>query len=204
MSLLQRRLDSWKKFVPQLQVADIILTRNDHSLISRGIRGATKSYWNHSVIVFSVPDKHTHFNNTLVISAENHGIEIHRLQRYTNHFDYIDIGVKRIPDLTPVLRKEVVSYVLNNLDIPYDFTRIFGLLIKFFQQVLFHKRGYLKRYLTHQDAFICSAFIQKAFYEVVTPERKFNVILKNDFDAMTMLDEVTPARRGRQVRVQGR
>jgi hypothetical protein len=193
MSVMNKRSEAWKKFAPELRVADIILTHNERSALSRGIQAATGSYWNHTVIVFSVPDKATHFNNTLVISAENHGIEIHRLQRYTAHFDYIDIGVKRVPDLSPALREKVVSYVLNNLDIPYDFTRLVGLLVKFIQQKLFHKQGYLKRYLSHQDAFICSAFIQKAFYEVVPSERKFDVILKNDFDAITMLDEVTPS-----------
>lgn len=190
---MSKRLETWRKIEPQLQVADIILTRNERSLISRGIRAATGSYWNHAVIVFSVPNKKANFNNTLVISAENRGIEIHRLQRYTHHFDFVDVGVKRVPGLNPELREEVVSYVLNNLDIPYDFTRLIGLLIKFFQQTVFHKKGYLKHYLTRQDAFICSAFIQKAFYEVMPPERKFEVVLKNDFDAMTMLDEVTPA-----------
>jgi hypothetical protein len=193
MSLMTNRFDAWQKFVPQLEVADIILTRNEKSIISKSIRAATKSYWNHVVIVFSVPDKKTHFNNTLLISAEDHGIEIHRLQRYTNHFDFVDIGVKRVPGLSREMRENVVSYVLNNLDIPYDFTRLLGMVLKFFEQALFHRPGYLKRYLVRQDAFICSAFIQKAFYEVVPPEQKFNVILKNDFDAMTMLDEVTPA-----------
>lgn len=190
---MTKRLEAWKNFEPQLQVADILVVRNERSFISRGIQLATGSYWNHVAIVFSVPDHKMNFNNILLISAENHGIEIHRIQRYTSHFEYIDVGVKRVPRLDEMLRKNVASYVLNNLDIPYDYTRILGLLMKSIQQIVFKKKGYLKHYLTHQDAFICSAFIQKAFYEVVAPERKFDVILKNDFDAMTMLDEVTPA-----------
>ncbi len=193
MSLKQKRIEAWTKIEPQLQVADIILVR-ERSLLSRTVRGVTKSYWSHAVIVFAIPNAKTFFNNILVISAENGGIEIHRIQRYTKHFDYFDLGVKRVPGLAAETKAKVLSYVLNNVDIPYDYLRLFGFLLLFFLH-RFRKNSHahlLKRF-TNENAFVCSSFIQKAFYEAVLKEKKDSVVFTEDSTSKFFLEEVTPA-----------
>ena len=184
----QKREEAWAKIEPQLQVADIILSR-EKSWLSRAIRDATGSYWSHVSIVFSVPDKH--FNNILVISAERTGIEIHRIQKYTKDFDFFDLGVKRIPDLSAKTREMVLSYVLNNVDLPYDYGRLFGLFIdylgtRFLGRKIFHP-------ICNESAFICSAFIQKAFYSVLPENKKDSVVFKDKNINKFFLEEVTPA-----------
>lgn len=189
----RERLNAWKKFEPKIQLADIILTRDERSVLSWGIRKVTNSYWNHAVMVFFVPNEKLLFNNVLVVGAELHGIEVHRIQRYTHHFDYMDIGIKRVPGLAEHIRERILSYVFNNVDIPYDYTRLVGFLLHSVEN--FFRRGdaHLRKFLINRDAFICSSFIQKAFYGAVPPEKKHRVIFKNEFDAVSSLEEVTPA-----------
>jgi hypothetical protein len=189
----KKRQQGWEKILPQLQLADIILTHDERSLLSASIRKVTDSYWNHVVIVFSVPTNKKMFNNTLVIGAETHGIEIHRLQRYTNHFDYIDVGVKRVPGLSEEIRQKVISYVTNHIDIPYDYTRLFGFIVNAVENFFKKGNAHLRTFLTNRDAFVCSSFVQKAFFEAVPPQKKNGMIFKNGFDALSSLEEVNPA-----------
>lgn len=193
MSLKQKRTAAWAKIEPHLQVADIILVR-DKSLLSRTIREVSQSYWSHAVIVFAIPDAKTFFNNILVISAENGGIEIHRIQKYTQHFDYYDFGVKRVSGLSGEIQEKVLSYVLNNVDIPYDYMRLFGFLLYFFLNK-FRKNGqaHLQKRFTNENAFVCSSFIQKAFYEAMPKEKKDAVIFTKNRSSKFFLEEVTPA-----------
>lgn len=189
----RKRTEAWKKFEPKLQIGDIILTRDTSALLSRSIRKVTGSYWNHVLIVFFIPDEKILFNNTLVISAETHGIEVHRIQRYTHHFDHVDLGVKRVVGLNPDLKEKIISYAFNQIDIPYDYTRLFGFILKTIENTVLPGNKHLRKFLTNKDAFICSSFIQKAFFEAMPPERKYEVIFKNDFDATTSLEDITPA-----------
>ena len=193
MNVKQKRAAAWAKIESQLQLADIILVR-DKSLLSRTIRSVTKSYWSHAIIVFAVPDAAMLFNNTLVISAENGGIEIHRIQKYTKHFDYFDFGVKRVPGLSAETKAKVLSYVLNNVDIPYDYLRLFGFLMYFIlSKIRKNGQAHLQKIFTNENAFICSSFIQKAFYAAVPKEKKYAAVFKEDRSSRFFLEEVTPA-----------
>ncbi|MBI2038182.1 MAG: hypothetical protein HYT15_04665 [Candidatus Magasanikbacteria bacterium] len=184
----QLRQEAFAKIEPQLQVADIILSR-EKNWLSRAIREATGSYWSHVSIVFAIPDKH--FNNTLLISAERTGIEIHRIQKYTKDFDYYDLGVKRIPGLSEKTREMVLSYVLNNVDLPYDYGRLFGLFIDYLGNRFLGKK--IINPVCNENAFICSAFIQKAFYNVLPDNKKDSVVFRDRKISKFFLEEVTPA-----------
>ena len=193
MNNSDHKIEGWKKIEPKLQVADLILVR-EKSLLSKTIRNVTKSYWSHVLIVLSVPQKDTIFSNVLVVGAETHGIEVHRIQKYTRDFDYYDLGVKRVPGLSEEIKEKVLSYVLNNVDIPYDYARLFGFLFKYFGHKIFHRGDkHLMNVLIHKDAFICSSFIQRAFYSAVPKDRRDSIIFGPSKDAKFYLEEVTPA-----------
>ena len=183
----KQRAKAWKKFEPQLKVGDIILSR-EKTWLSKAICEATGSYWSHVLIVFAVPDGN--FDNVLLVSAERTGIEIHRIQQYTRDFDFYDLGVKRIPGLSAATRDKVLSYVLNNVDLPYDYGRLFGLFIDYLGNRFLGKR--IVSPVCNEHAFICSAFIQKAFYNVLPENKRDSVIFKNKKDKF-FLEEVTPA-----------
>jgi hypothetical protein len=159
----KRRDRAWQKVQPQLEVADIFLTRDTSSLLSGTIRKISNSYWNHSGLILFTSKNKYFFKNILIVSAEDHGIEVHRIQKFTKRFDFVDIGIKRVPGLSEELRKQIARYMFNNLDIPYDYTRVLGLLIKFIQSRITKSEAHLRQLLTNKDAFICSSFIQKAF-----------------------------------------
>jgi len=188
----KKRAKEWEKIWPKLEVADIILTHDASSALSGIIRKVTDSYWNHSLLVFFTKKNKYFFKNILFVSAEDHGIELHRMQRYTNHFDYIDIGVKRVPGLNEELQKKIAKYMLNNIDIPYDYTRLLGLLVKFASSRISGSEEHLKSFLTNKDAFVCSSFLQKAFYESVPPEMKQAVLFKKG-SSEKELEELTPS-----------
>jgi hypothetical protein len=188
----KRKDRAWQKVQPHLEVADIFLTRDNSSMVSGIIRKVTDSYWSHAgLILFSYKNKYF-FKNILEVSADDHGIEVHRIQKYTKRFDFVDIGIKRVPGLSDELKKKVARYMFNNLDIPYDYTRIFGLLVKFALSSLIGKEMRLRESLMNRDAFICSSFIQKAFYESVPPEMKERMIFKGG-SKPSEFEELTPA-----------
>ncbi len=196
MKSLGKRQIEWQGIEPNLQVADIILVRDNEAPLSKVIRKSTNSYWSHVAMVFFVPDKELSFDNILLIGAEHRGIEIHRIQRYTHNLDRLDIGVKRIPGLPLKTRERVVSYVLNNIDIPYDFARLFGFFFRYLFTQLRKKHQdpeHIKKFLINRDTFICSTFIQKAFFEAVPQEKRHAVMFNKELPTPLALEEVTPA-----------
>ena len=187
-------MDKWKEIEAKLHVADIILAR-EKKFFSRMIRKATNSYWSHVMIVFSV-DNTSSFKNILVISAESRGIEIHRLQKFSRKLDDdYDLGVKRFPGLTPEDKQKILSYMLNNVDTPYDYLRLVGFLLNYILHFfrLKKRRAHLKTYLINKNTFICTSFIQKAFFAAVTEKKKNSVLFSPEKDARMSLEEITPA-----------
>jgi hypothetical protein len=190
MRVNKERLAKWKGIESKLKIADIILTTDKQSYLSAAIRKATKGHWSHAALVFFIPNKKLLFNNTLVIEALDNGIEIHRIQKYTRYLDQFDIGVKRVPGLTDELREKVLAFMLNNVDVPYDFTRLFAYLLK---KILGNFVEKYKERLINKDDFVCSTFAQKAFWNAMPEDKKASVIFKKDFKSEFSLEEVTPA-----------
>lgn len=191
MSKTNAKRQKWEKVESKLQVADIILAR-EKKYYSKIIQKGTDSYWSHTLLVFFVPDKKMLFKNTLVIGAQSRGIEIHRIQKFTENYD---IGVKRVSGLSAETKERVLSFMFNNIDIPYDYTRLFALFLNYFINILRGggKREHLKKFLINKDAFICSGFIQKAFFEAMPKGKKDSVLFTEDKDAKLFMEEITPA-----------
>ncbi len=195
MNKRQRRIAEWEKIEAKLQVADIILAR-ERRVISNFIFKGTDSYWSHVLIVFSVPTKSASFKSILVVSAEEHGIEMHRIQKFSSKLDNVyDLGVKRVPHLSKETRERVLSFMLNNVDIPYDYGRLLAFFLSYLKRIFKREKRneHLRKSLVNRGAFICSSFIQKAFFEAMPDSKKGSVLFKEGKDATCYLEEVTPA-----------
>ena len=192
----KEKMANWEKIESKLQVADIILVR-ERRLISKVIFKGTDSYWSHSLIVFSVPDKKSSFKSILVVGAEARGIEMHRIQKFSKKLNNsYDMGIKRVPNLSKETREKVLAYMLNNVDIPYDYSRLLAFFINYLKRLFQrkkNKKNHLKRSLVNRGAFICSSFIQKAFFEAMPNNEKDSVLFIENLNARAFLEEVTPA-----------
>lgn len=193
---IKNKIERWKKIELKLQTADIILAR-ENKYYSSLVRKVTNSYWSHIMIVFFIQKKEIPFKNILVISAETGGIEIHRMHKYTEMLksNKYDLGVKRVQGLSPEEKRKVLAYMLNNIDIPYDYLRLFAFLINYLKNLfrIKNKKQILNNFLINKNLFICSSFIQKAFFEAVLDDKKKKIIFSSKSNSSFFLEEVTPA-----------
>lgn len=155
----------WPKIEAQLMVGDILLFHKRRGPLSKLIQFRSKSHWSHSALVFKDQDI-IKYGSPLIIEAFKSGIEVHRLKKYTQQFSEYDIGVKRFADISTEQRAELVkSFMLNNIDVPYDygvlFTYLFSGIFARISQKLYSK--FAKRFV-NMDAFVCSSFIHNAFH----------------------------------------
>ncbi len=154
----------WSNFKDELIVGDILLLHKRQGPIAKLIKKKSDSYWTHTALIFK--DKSViKYGSPLLIEAYDQ-IEIHRLKKYTSRFDEYDIGVKRFPGLDAKQRNEFVkSFMLNNIDVPYDYSRLIGFLfdniLGSISKSIYHK---FQKKLTNTEAFICSTFVHKAFH----------------------------------------
>jgi hypothetical protein len=164
---LNKKRKEFVELQDKLQRADIILVRNKerYNIVAKGIQSVTKSYWNHAALVFTIKQKNPLFHNTIIIEALGRGMELRRLDKYTSRPDKFDVGVKRIPGLSIDDQRKIRAYIMRNVDVPYDFPRIIG----FFFGLL---TGNYNEYLVNNDSYICSSFIQGAFYHSINREDK--------------------------------
>jgi len=185
---LDKKSKEFKQLETQLDVADILLIRDNSkaNLFARGIRRITKSYWNHTAFVFTNAKKYPLFSNVIIVEALAGGIELHKIQRYTSRPDKYDLGVKRMPGLNIADRRMVRGYMMQNVGVPYNYPQILKILISFIS-------GDYKEYFLKNNAFICSGFIQRAFYEAFNKDKQVlfkNISGKNS--AETLINYTTP------------
>lgn len=168
--------------IRNLRVADIIMTRTKHAnWLLRGVRKMSHSYWNHSALVFEVVRQEGVEPEVLIVEALDKGIEIHRLHTYLNEKDF-DIGIKRIPHITDEERERILAYFLEKIDTPYDFTRLFGYMLNRIVMKLagVKVRDMIAQRIINIDNFVCSSFTQRAFYLGVAPQKRDQVMFKEN------------------------
>ncbi len=155
----------WPDVESRLEAADILLIHARGGLVSKGIQRKTGSYWNHTALVF-MPKRELLIGGPLIVEAGYGGIEIHQMKRYADRFDHYDFGIKRFPNLTDEQRRKIVmSFVLSNVDVGYDFSRLAAYFISpIIQKISMKLWPKLFRSATHQDSFICTTFVHKAFH----------------------------------------
>ena len=171
--------------LPRLEEADLIFVRNKKSLLRYFLRRSTKSYWDHIALVLFVKDlKKDHLHNLIIEAVDPSGIEIHKLDKYLCDPDKYEIGIKRVPNLSPEIKNRVMSYMLLNVDTPYyKFS-----FIKFALANLF---GWYGEVLLARQRYSCSGFVQKAFYEAAGWEERDDFIFREDFLSPIELQEIT-------------
>jgi hypothetical protein len=170
-----RKIEDWNHFEGKLQLADIIMVRTKRSFIGWAIRKLTKSYWDHVALVFAVPNPQVQFYNYLIIEANRKGLEVHRIQEYTKNFRRYEIGVKRVPGMDEKTRERVLAFIMNQVDQPYDISRILGFVLRSFDVNVL--KNFSNLFVDKND-FICSSFIQKAFYEAFDEDKKQSVVFR--------------------------
>ncbi len=153
----------WPGVESRLQTADILLFHKRTGPITRMIQRQTDSYWNHSALVF-YPKGDLLLAGPLIVEATYGGIEIHQMKKYTDHLETYDIGVLRYPGMKDTERQRLVmNFVLNNIDISYDYSRLIGL---FFRPLLLLSPAmneWVLGRLIHRQNFVCSTFVHQAF-----------------------------------------
>lgn len=193
----EARYRSLSEVVPQLQIADIVLIHARGMFVPNLIKHFTGSYWSHVAMVFALPSMDAHNHDVLLVEANDTGIEIHRFQKYLESPGLFDIGVKRLPGLTDIERDRIRGFFLDAVDTPYDTARLFGY---FLSRVIKRSQGrrlfnWFVRRIVNVDTFICSSFVQRAFYLAVPPERRDKVILRNqrDVNFVNRMETISPA-----------
>jgi len=175
------------KAAADLQTGDIILLHTRFRFLSWLIRKGTKSYWNHVAIVLTTFEDLPGYHSVLVAEAASDGIEIHRIYKFLDNSSY-DIGIKRVSGLTKSERDNLTGYILSHIDTPYDYRRLAGLFFAFIT-------GRLDRVMTwiNPKSFICSSFIQKAFYFSVSKHHQSRIIFAQPGDVIKTLEFISPA-----------
>lgn len=190
------KIQQWHEVENNLQLADIILVHGEHSFYKK-IQERSNSYWNHVALVLQPPQPELGIRGAFIIGAIDSGIEVHRLRKYSEERDRYDIGVKRLSGLTDEMRKHILSFMLNKIDAPYDYTRLFGYLFEGVLKTLLPKNTFKKvrrAFITSQpNAFVCSTFIQHAFFESVSKKMQPQTFAREHVRSLMEIEETTPA-----------
>lgn len=193
--LPRARYEQWEDLVPNLQVGDIVLFQGTY-LASQLIRGITGSYWSHVGMVFDIMHPDAENRIALVIEALDR-IEIHRLRIYMNRYGIKRIGVKRFPGLTEEQRQHIRGFFLETIDVPYDWNRVYtfflsGLLARISNLDV---TDYLTKRGVTPENFVCSTFVQRAFYLALPPGERDRAIFlaRKNLNLLEKLEVCTPA-----------
>jgi hypothetical protein len=157
---------AWLAFRGEVRVADIFLVHDRKGIVEGFIRKTTGSYWNHSFIVFETWDN-LPFGGPLIVDIGIDGVAIHRLKKYTDDLERYDFGVLRYPGLTAKEEQDFVKgFILDNIDTPYDFRRILGLIFKSVAKKMLSRRDFIAAagLFINDKYFVCSSFVRKAFH----------------------------------------
>ena len=182
----QLREAQFRKVVAELQAGDIILVHTRFRWLSMLIRFFSGSYWSHVAMVLTTFEDLPGYHAVLVAEAIESGVEIHRMQQFLNAGKY-DLGIKRVPGLTKEDRDNLTGYILSHIDSPYDYRRLIFNAIAIVT-------GNFKRFenLINDKAFLCSSFLQKAFYFALPPHRRKDIIFTPAQRTGRPLEFITP------------
>jgi len=171
--------------LPKLNQADIILVHTKRNFLKYLLQKVTDNYWDHTALVLFTKDpKKGRLYDQIIEAIPPKGIEVHKLEKYLINPDKYDIGIKRVPDLSEHDRENIIAFSLTNVDAPYyKLSRL-----KFLCAAM--SKTY-KKWMLRRQRYSCTGFVQKAFYEVASLNKKDRFIFKTDFVSPIELQEIT-------------
>lgn len=182
--------------LPTLLSGDIVLIRHKKGSLARKIlRIITDSYWDHTAMLMYRKNPARGYSTNVILESLKggwlkpyyFGAELHRLDKYLNHPDKYDIGIKRFDWLDKPLRQRVRAFALAYVDTPYypywTWKFLLGLIFPSVRQKILATQRYT-----------CSALIQKAYYEAIDLEDRQKVLFRKlDYMPIQLLDITSPA-----------
>lgn len=175
----------------KLKRTDILVTRSKGSLLGWLIRFGTKSYWNHAAMVYVIRNPELGYDSTFIIESGGGGIDIHNIGHYFARPKKYDVGIRRLEkdwfqddseDGGLRFRRRVRGFALEEIDDKYNHRLILDIARKILRQIILaFIFPWLRRKETSQrrarmpgiarrldvNAYICSGFIQWAYYRGV-------------------------------------
>ncbi|HEY41405.1 MAG TPA: hypothetical protein G4O18_06055 [Dehalococcoidia bacterium] len=175
----------------KLKRADILLSRTKRSLLGFLIRFGTNSYWNHAFMIYVLRSPEQGYNTTFIIESGGAGIDIHNISHYFERPDKYDVAVKRyeadwfqddVGQGGSRYQRKVRGFALSEIDDKYDHKLIITIARRFIRQVILgfmfplqrRKKDPSQRKVMVQkvagfnvNAYICSGFVQWAYYNGV-------------------------------------
>ena len=171
--------------------ADILLTRTKGSLLGALIRFGTDSYWNHALMVYAIRNVEEGYNTTFIIESGGSGIDVHNIAHYLEKPGKYDVAVKRLDadwfqddsDRGGLrYRRKVRGFALQEIDDRYDHGMIISIAARILRQIILavlfplqrrKPRGQRKVRVSciaglNVNAYICSGFVQWAYYQAVS------------------------------------
>jgi hypothetical protein len=174
----------------KLQRADILVTRTKCSLLGWLIRKGTGSDWNHALMIYVIRDKNQGYNKTFIIESGGAGIDIHNISHYFEKPNKYDAAILRWEpdwlkdDFQEKLRycRTIRGFALEEIDDKYNHRMIFEIGRRLLRQIIL---GFLfpwqrrkppeqrairvPEFIKRLDinAYICSGFVQWAYYQCV-------------------------------------
>lgn len=177
--------------IPHLQIGDLVLIKGKQRYVSRLISHVTKSYWSHVAMVFDLPQLDANTQDVSLIESLDNGIEIHRLAWYLRRRKEYAIGIKRMVGLTYEERERIRGFFLDAVDTPYDYSRVFALFVSPYLLKIAGApfvRGITKKWI-NVNQYICTSFVQRAFYLGVSPDKRHKVFFRQD-ESVDFLDKM--------------
>jgi hypothetical protein len=178
--------------LPDLLPADIIMIRHKKGWLRFLLWKVTKSYWDHvALVLFPRDAKRGRYYNQIIEAADPGGVEIHKLDKYLKNPELYDVGIKRLPQISEIVRERIVTFMLMNVDAPYY-------KLSFWRFLLASISKKFSEDLLGRQRFCCSGFVQRSFYEAAEWDERDKVIFREEFLSPQELQDITsPADIGR-------
>ncbi|NQT05017.1 MAG: hypothetical protein HQ577_03310 [Dehalococcoidia bacterium] len=177
----------------KLKRADVLVTRSKGSLLGWLIRFGTRSYWNHAAMVYVIRNPELGYDSTFIIESGGGGIDIHNIAHYFERPKKYDVGIKRLEkdwfqndmndgDGGLRFRRKVRGFALEEIDDKYNHRLIVDIARKILRQLVLaaifpwlrwkepsQRRARVPGIASRLDinAYICSGFVQWAYYRGV-------------------------------------
>lgn len=180
--MMHERPSSLSEFLSsgELQLGDIILFRRKGSFFATNLTRLSGDYFSHCALIFATPHTDPGFTKTYILECKFSGVDITPFEHFIKKRNAYVMCIKRLecPWFDARLRRAIRGHALNFIKAEYSFKTLTDLFLRAEAHLLFPKhktsqhrakalRQTLRRGFKLPNAFICSGFVQYAFYDAV-------------------------------------